>query len=487
MTYTKSGLAATVLCITALLILPTTLPAQITFERTYGGAEVDGGRAVQQTVDGGYVIAGYTRSFGAGWNDVYLIRTDARGDTLWTRTYGGAHGDGGCLVERAPGDGYAIIGSTSSYGAGEEDFYLVETDLDGDTSWTKTFGGARSDLGQSAQQTSDGGYVVAGHTYSFGAGGSDIYLIKTRANGDTLWTSTFGGESEDYGFAVEQTTDSGFFIAGSSCRYDSVEFDLCVIKTDADGDTLWTRTFGGPEEDCGFSAQQTNDGGYVVAGYTYSYGVGGDAFLVKIDAYGDSVWSRTFGGTLYDEASSVRQTTDGGYIIAGTTQSFGAGGYDVWLVKTDADGEALWTRTFGGPDNDRAFSVQQTSDGGYVVAGHTYSYGAGNSDVYLIKTDSLGRVGIEEPETPPTRAPSFSLSCTPNPASGSVTISLSPSIPLSLSPVLRLFDAQGRLVLSQPVRASSFTLHPSSLPAGVYVARLDFGTRHASSRLVLQR
>jgi hypothetical protein len=470
----------------AAILAPSFLPAQITFQRTYGGSWDDEGNSAQQTADGGYVIAGWTESFGAGYCDVYLIKTDARGDTLWTKAYGGLDDDWGTSVQQVTDGGYIIAGCTWSFGAGRDDVYLVKTDADGDTLWTRTFGGTSGDWSSSVQQTTDSGYIIAGATYSFGAGSEDVYLVKTDSVGDTLWTRAYGGAGEEHGWSVRQTADGGYVIAGRTESFGAGDYDVYLIKTDAYGDTLWTRTYGGMLLEESWSVRQTTDSGYIISGYTNSFGAGGcDVYLVKTDAHGDTKWTRTYGGTGNDYGWSVQQTSDSGYIIAGYTTSFGAGAKDVHLIKTDGCGDTLWTRTYGGRDGDYGYSVQRTSDGGYVIAGKTGSFGAGAWDVYLIKTDSLGNVAVAEPKASPTRAPALSLSCEPNPSRGSVTISLSPSIPLSLSPVLRIFDAQGRLVLSYPVRTSSFILHASSLPSGVYLARLDAAGRHASARIVL--
>ncbi len=161
--------------------------------KAFGGTNEDYGRSVQETSDGGYIIAGYTKSFGAGSYDVYLIKTDANGDTTWTKTYGGSNIDQGYSVEQTSDGGYIIAGNSKSFGAGLDDVYLIKTDANGDTTWTKTYGGSNIDQGYSVEQTSDGGYIIAGYTKSFGAGSYDVYLIKTDANGDTTWTKTYGG------------------------------------------------------------------------------------------------------------------------------------------------------------------------------------------------------------------------------------------------------------------------------------------------------
>jgi len=329
----------------------------------------------------------------------------AAAQTSWWRTYGGTLTDQGWSVQQTSDGGYIIAGRTYSFGAGNSDVYLTKTNTPGDTLWTRTYGGTSEDDGYSVQQTTDSGYIITGYTASFSAGG--VYLIRTNASGDTLWTRTYGYLGDGRG--VQQTSDGGFIIAGAGYR------DVYLIKTTASGDTLWTRTYGGTSEDVGTSVQQTLDGGYIVAGYTLTFGAGGyDAYLIKTDASGDTMWTRTYGGTGDDQGYSVQQTSDGGYIVAGSTSSFGAGSGDVYLIKINAAGNTEWTRTYGGTGWDGGYSVQQTSDGGYIIAGRTYSFGAGNSDVYLIKTDSLGNVGVAEPsDVRPTGAPLLPVQ--PNP------------------------------------------------------------------------
>jgi len=211
--------------------------------------------------------------------------------------------------------------------------------------WMKTFGGGKEERGQSVQQTDDGGYIITGTTYSFGAGSFDVWLIKTDQNGNKIWDKTFGGKSADFGNSVQQTTDGGYIIAGS-LSWDRLLF---LIKTDRNGNMIWNDTFGGSGEEEGKSVQQTVDGGYIITGYTNSFGNGySDVWLIKTDSDGNKVWDNTFGGTSFDYGTSVQLTTDGGYIITGYTNSFGNGYSDVWLIKTDSDGNKVWDNTFGG-------------------------------------------------------------------------------------------------------------------------------------------
>jgi hypothetical protein len=358
---------------------------------TYGGTGDDRGNAVQQTTDGGYIIAGTTSSFGAGGKDVYLIRTKAAGETLWTHTYGGTNDDVGNAVQWTSDGGYIVAGSTSSFGAGSGDVYLIKTNAAGDTQWTRTFGGTRDDIGSSVRQTSDGGYVVAGATLSFGAGNYDVYLVKTDAAGGTPWTRTYGGSNDDKGTSVVETRDSGYVIVGFTASFGAGNYDYYLLNINPVGDTQWTRTFGGANSDQSYSVCQTSDGGYVAAGNADSYGAGSsDVYLVRTDAAGDSLWTRTYGGVSLDWSMAVEQNPDSGFIVAGATGSFGAGVLDVYLIKTNAAGDSLWTRTYGGAEADKGFLMQRTADGGYIVVGVTGSYGAGGEDVYLIKTNSQG-------------------------------------------------------------------------------------------------
>jgi len=356
------------------------------WSRTFGGAGYDNGNSIQQTSDGGYIIVGRTTSSDTGEFDVYLIKTDTYGNLSWAKTYGGSNWDGGYSVQVTSDGGYIIAGRTNSFGAGYKDVYLIKTDQNGDTLWTKTYGGPDEELGFSVQQTSDGGYIIAGYTRSFGAGSADAYLIKTDDQGEILWTKTYGGTNSDVVLSVQQISDGGYIIAGSTSSFGSGNMDVYLIKTDENGNTIWTRTYGGEDLDSGHSVRQTSEGGYIITGSTSSYGSGVvDVYLIKTDANGDTLWTKTYGGANTDKGYSVQQTSDGGYIIVGYTNSFGAGSYDVYLIKTDNNGDILWTKTYGGTYEDIGFSVQETSEDVYIIVGLTTSFGAGLTDVYLIK------------------------------------------------------------------------------------------------------
>ncbi len=373
-----------------LLSFSSTAAAQeVIWAKTYGGYATELGLGICQSSDGGYVIVGITQSFGAG-TQIYMLKTDALGDTLWTKTYGGWDWDHGTAVQQTTDGGYVIVGWTTSFGNWVQ-AYLVKTDSRGDTLWTRTYGGPDWDDAIGVHQTSDGGYIFTGGTYSYGAGNDDVYLVKTDPAGVTEWTKTYGGIRDDTGYWVEQTEDGGYIVCGSTesfAPYCGVYF----LKTDSLGDTLWTRTW--DASGCYFAlgeyADQTTDGCYIATGLSFCNpepGYAEDLILIKIDANGDTVWTRHFGGDNADAGYAVRETPDGGYLAVGPTGSFGAGEEDVWVIKTDSDGDTLWTRVYGGNGIDVARDALVDSDGNYLVLGWTTSWGAGESDMYLLKID----------------------------------------------------------------------------------------------------
>ena len=307
----------------------------------------------------------------------------------WQENFGGSGKECGFSVRQTTDGGYVIAGETDSFGAGKSDVYLVKTGPNGALQWQKTFGGADFDRGYSIEQTADGGFLIAGFTMSFGANG-DAYLIKTDPNGILEWQNNYGGSDDESGYSVQQTADGGYIIAGDV--YSAGDWDVYLFKTEPDGTLQWQKSFGGRSNDHGISVRQTIDGGYIVAGNTESFGADkADFYLIKTDINGTLEWQKTFGGRNYDYGYSVRQTTDGGYSIAGVTESFGAGKQDVYLVKASPEGNLEWHKTFGKATDEVGQSMTLAADGGYIIAGHTVPASPNDyGDVYIIKTKPDG-------------------------------------------------------------------------------------------------
>jgi predicted secreted protein len=375
---------------TSALCIPFGASAATGWSQTYGGSGDDEAYSVVQTSDGGYALAGYTNSSGAGSHDFWLIKTNSSGSVQWSQTYGGADDDEAYSIIQSNDTGYAVAGHTNSYGAGETDAWMVKTDSSGNMQWNQTYGGRAQDGAYSVIQTDDGGYTLAGFTDSYGADGFDFWLIKTNSSGSMLWNQTYGGTRDDEASCVIQTSDGGYALAGYTNSFGAGNYDFWLLKTDSSGNMQWNQTYGGSGNDEAACVIQTSDG-YALAGVTNSTGAGSyDFWLVKTDSLGASQWNQTYGGAYDEAANTLVQTSDGGYAIAGWTGSYGAGDADFWLVKTTSSGSVQWSQTYGISDDDEAYSLVQTSDLGYALAGFTGSYGAGSYDAFLVKTDSSG-------------------------------------------------------------------------------------------------
>jgi hypothetical protein len=329
-----------------------------------------------------------------------------------------------------------------------------------DPLFVKAIGGATGEEGHSIQQTSDGGYVITGYTYSFGAGNTDVFVIKLDSSGNLSWAKTIGGTGYDVGSSIQQTSDGGYVITGGTESFGAGNGDVFVIKLDSSGNLSWAKTIGGTNDDYGYSIQQTSDGGYVITGGTWSFGAGySDVFVIKLDSSGNLSWAKTIGGTSEDYGYSIQQTSDGGYVITGYTSSFGAGNYDVFVIKLNSSGNLSWAKTIGGTSVDVGYSIQQTSDGGYVITGDAWNFGTGKNDVFVIKLDSSGNI----PACPyiSSASPSVKL-VSPSVASVSPTLtSVTPSIS-SVSPSISNVSPTIASVCGPSI--STPTLRPTPTP-----------------------
>ena len=325
--------------------------------------------------------------------DFWIIKIDKNGNMEWDETFGEKGTDIANSITQTKDRGYIIAGFIWTVYASKQDFWIIKLDENGNIEWGKTFDGDENDIAYSIIQTEDGGYAVAGSTGVRVWGETNCWVIKLDAKGNMEWDNNFGGTGWDEIYSIIQTKDGSFITTGCVWSKGAGRGDVRVVKLNKRGDLVWDKTFGGSENDEAYSIFQTNDGGYAIAGFTVLEDTGDrDIWVIKLDKNGNKVWDRTFGGTSEDWANSIVQTEDKGYMVAGWTKSMGAGKTDVWIVKLNKNGDLLWDKTFGGSENDEAHSIVQTEDGGYAVAGWTKSKGTGNSDVWVIKLDENGNL-----------------------------------------------------------------------------------------------
>ena len=364
---------------------------QILFAKTYGGISNEGIHCIIQTQDGGYVMAGFTDSFGAGETDILVIKVSPGGKLQWAKAFGGSLGDHAWTIVETQDRGYIIGGYTSSFGAGQDDFLLIKISPLGHVEWAKTFGGPDNDRIWSITPAWDGDYIASGQTYSFGKGSDDFLLVKFSPSGDVKWIKTFGGDDHDHPWCIKRTKDKGYIIAGVTWSFGAGEDDIMVVKLDSTASVEWVRVLGSSGGEGGHNVIQSSDGGYVIAGWTDNFGAGEtDIFVIKLSSEGSLEWAKTFGGSKGEGGYSVTQSQDGGYVIAGWTNSFGEGDSDFFIFKLSSEGSLEWAKTFGGPLKEWLISVKTTSDGGYIAGGDTESFGAGGRDFLILKIDSEG-------------------------------------------------------------------------------------------------
>ena len=307
----------------------------------------------------------------------------------WVKTYGGAGTDRAAAVQQTSDSGYIVAGSTSSSGGGKLDAWVIKLDLSGNIEWQKAYGGAEDDGAFSILEASGGGFVVVGYTSSTGAGKKDVWVLKLDEDGNVEWQKTYGGGEDDEAFSVVEATGGGFVVAGQTSSSGAGKKDVWVIKLDADGIVEWQKTYGGSGDDVAYFIQQALDEKLIVAGSTDSFGAGKkDAWILNLGKEGNIVWQKTYGALGDEEVNSIQQTSDSGYIAAGWTNSYAGIQTEAWVLKLDMDGNIQWQRTYGGSGDDKIYSIQETLDGRYIVAGTMDSYGSGKKDAWVMKLDA---------------------------------------------------------------------------------------------------
>jgi hypothetical protein len=382
-----------------LIPYPLSSAAQVMFEKTYGTPNNEYGRQAIVTANDNYQMIGYM-SKNASNKDIYFLKVDTCGREKLSRTYGGLQDDIATAIIETNSGNFAIAGNTRSFGApGNNAYFMKASGPVFATTLGRAIGDTLDDNAESLQQTSDLGYIVAGSTKSKGAGNYDMMLQKFNGTGTPTWSRTYGGFQDDQGYAVRQIS-GGYVIAGSTKSFGAGNNDVYLIRTNASGNVIWSRTYGNVASDIGYDIRQTLDGGFILVGKTRNSNPSGnsldDILLIKISYAGNLQWSKAYGGLQDETGESIQQLTDSSYVIAGYTKSFGNGNWDAYLFKVNKSGSVIWARTFGGTGEDKAFSLERTNDNGFLLCGHSNSFGAGGFDVYLMKTNSFGKTGCND-------------------------------------------------------------------------------------------
>ena len=447
----------------------------------------DYGEYVEQTNDGGFIIVGTTDS--SGGQDVWLIKTNSSGDTIWAKTYGTYHYDYASCVHQTSDGGYIIFGDTDSFDPNFWDAWLIKTDSNGDTLWTKVLGDNQFYFVESGLELPGGDYVFVGYTKTTAGGPEDIWLVKTDSDGDTIWTKTFGGSERDVPSSINRTTDDGFIISGNTESFGEGNFDGWLIKTDSNGNLDWSKTYGSTERDIASDVKQTDDGGYIITGQTESYGHVNnynDAWLIKTDNNGDTLWTKTWGNDQHDGAMSVVQTSDGGYVWTGYLD-ISTFNQDLWVLKTDGDGNTLWSKTYGGTFNNIGRCINKNSDGSLIITGNYYDEISNTRDVWLLNFDpsisDVERDGLAQiPETIVLKQNY------PNPFNPSTTIEF--GIPESQFVTLAVYNLLGEQVsvlVKENLNAGNYKANwnATDLPSGIYIYKLIAGKFVETKKMIL--
>ncbi len=366
------------------------------WEKSFGGMFHEQGYSVQQTNDSGFIMVGSTNSYGAGASDIYLIKVDAQGDTMWSKTYGGMYADKGLSVRQTRDGGY-IIGCNATITVGlSEDVELIKTDSVGSVLWTKVLGANQSGNCGAVIQTFDNGFCVTGNIGNIGSGNVDLFIIKTDVNGDTVWAKRYGGPNIELGYSLQQTKDSGFIVSGAT--YNSVDgfYYALIIKTNSYGDTLWTKTSKGSGHTYAQSILQTNDSGFIAAGTS-----GENYWALKMDSLGIVEWTKEVNRGGMERCFSIMQSSDNGFILAGIINVNIPANTSLFLVKLDIQGNEQWSKLYSNNRWQNNVMIQPIFNNGFIIVGTVENLATGYTDVHLIKSlcDNFPTAGISIQDT----------------------------------------------------------------------------------------
>jgi hypothetical protein len=507
--------------------------SSIGFQKSFTGVGGNAAYSIAETADGGFIATGRTGGYDLSGSDVSLIKLDMNGGMEWAKTYGGSNEDQGLAVLQTFDGGFMISGNSKSSGNNLGDAYLVKTDAAGNVLWSKTYGGTYADMGLSVQQTQDSGFIVCGYTVTDtipAPGTIDLLIFKTDLNGTLTWGKHYGGVKNEIGSSIRQTPDGGYIATGISSSFSNGNPNVLLLKTDSIGNVLWSKTYGGSNYDIGSSVRRTGSGEYVIVGYTQSYSGNNNnqIYLLKTTVAGNLLWSKTYGAASYSDASDFSETKDGGYTIIGRKTATFYWQFQLYVIKTDSTGHEEWAKSYGDAYVSAGYSIRQSDDKGYVIAGHRQDTIHAETKMYLIKTDSLGNTGcldtnriatetmVSAVETTviilsgswgvennvttsasaggqfdnvcfpsvivDTQREAIHLKCYPNPGTGVFFFEASePSYSVSI------YNTLGNSVFSAETRSKKIKADLSQLPKGVYLYKgTDGKGTIATGRLTIQ-
>ncbi len=360
--------------------------------RSFGGTQDDAPAAAAVSADGGHLLIGRSGSFGSGPASLWVLKTDQYGIPAWEKSFTGTKEESGAAVAATDDGGSLLAGSTSSFGAGLDDLWLLKLDSDGAIEWEKSYGGPDRDWTESLAATSDGGFIVAGTTSSFGLGASDIWILKINADGSIGWQKTYGGSYDDYARTVCQTSDGGFVVAGETTDFGAGQSDIWILKLDQGGIIEWEKTYGGWDFDHVSALITTPDDGYALVGSTSSFGAGSsDLWMLKLGYAGEIEWQKTYGESYGDYGRDLALSGDC-FMVAGHNEPTGVGSGDFWVLRLGHDGSIEWQKLFGGNDDDFARALVPLAVPGFLVVGETRSFGPGGEDFWSLRLNPNGTV-----------------------------------------------------------------------------------------------
>ncbi len=465
---------------------------QITFQKEYAATpanQVQSTRDVVPTPDGGYLITGMRMSNAADTN-IYIVKLDNMGAMQWTQTYGGSKPDYGYNIIKTVEDDstYFIVGYTESYGKGPSSTWLLKINgNNGDTLWTKVYGGVSYSKGHEIQPTMDGNYIITGGSDSLHSGHMYAYLMKVDPKGVVIWTKYYGGDTYEMAESVKQSLDGGYIFTGQTDSYGAGAGDVWLVKTDAAGDTTWTKTFGGPLIDEGHWVLANNDGSYIIAAETSSFGVGNiDVWIISTDKNGNQIWAKTYGGVDKDVCHMIQPTLDGNFIVSAISRSFGWVTPRMWLLKVKPTGDTLWTANYTGNagGHTHCYATMPTTDGGYIAVGHTDNPAGPNTEIMAVKMNADGKQGVLSVKDYSLTNSLFSIF--PNPSEGVLNINFAPNF--SPASELSVYDLLGKIIYSGKINSvySNAIIDLSGKEPGIYFVNIRSNGLSSTRRIILE-